>query len=410
MRATTLTSAITVSLLAGSACLVALPHVLKHPAGEAAPLPAKARHKDSGSLIDKPEAADGTDSATKVARVHEDINQARKQILQICATGNVADRCRSLAKLVESYSTEDYLTAVEALYTLGLGHNSPECRIVLSAWVEKEPAIAMEQLAHAPALALTPLLGIWAESDPGAAMDWIERHDSSENLAMIGQVIKVAMKKDPSAARAMLEKLPASQQKSTLEYLVPRSLGAEDPAKARAWVETMPEPLRQGAVEMVISFLPGSRTAEKLEWMREYPQLASPGNYGRIYSEWLRSDEKAATTAADQLAEGPLRNAAYSAISSTYLIRGNEQAALEYFERSMPEFDEEKLSFFLAQARNDAPLLSLDLVPRLTEETQRNSCYKQLLEGWRRQDPAAAKAWMEKHELPQAVRDALEER
>ncbi|WP_035615753.1 hypothetical protein [Haloferula sp. BvORR071] len=413
MRATTLTIAITVSLLAGSACLVALPHVRKHAAAEPAALSAKAPLKEShasNNSSSKLGVSDGAAGSPKATRVHADINQAREQILQICATGNVADRCRSLARLLENYSSEDYLMAAEALNTLGLGPGSPECRMVLSAWVEKEPAIAMEQLAKAPSSALTPLLGVWAESDPAAAMDWIQRHDLSEKLAMEGQVIKMAMKKDPKVAQAMLEKLTPSEQKWALEYIVPKTLGVEEPAKARAWVEAMPEQLRQAAAGIVISALPGSRTAEKLEWMREYPQLADSSNYSYIYRAWLTSDEKAATTAIDQVAEGPLRNGAYHGVYSAYLLRGNEQAALEYFERSMPEFDEAKLNSFLSEARNDAPLLSLDLVPRLTDESQRNARYQELLGNWRRQDPTAAKEWMEKHELPQAVKEALEVR
>ncbi|WP_367872020.1 hypothetical protein [Luteolibacter sp. Populi] len=417
MKAAPLTATLVLTLLAGSAWLVALPHRQETRAREQTALPAKAPQTLRPEAF--PKAADATRRATapnaldgRVASgiIYENIGKVRDEILSICATGNLVDRSRGLAKLLENYGTDDFDTAAHALLFVGLGPDSPETRTLLAAWVEKEPEIALDRLRNARGEVLPFLIRAWAGSDPEAAMAWIQRHDPTGQTHLSTQVIAVVMKSDPAAARVLLEALPEEEQGRALPSIAPRDLGVREPAKIRAWVDAMPGNLRQEAATLAMQALPGSRIAEKLEWMREYPALASPGPVSRLYETWIRSDETAAIASFEQLEAGPLRDAALNSIQRIYLLLGKERAALEFLERSMPEFDERKLGYWLDSPRNGAPLLALEQVPRLQDENKRKQIYLKLLGNWREQDPHAVKEWMNTHEIPEDVRKAAEER
>lgn len=416
MKPTTLTVVITGSLLAASVGLILLPQRGRSASQEAPVLPGKSpqggRSGDSAAhggarSITGEQGSEGS-RTVKPGRVLGDLNEARKHILQACSSGNLLDRRRQLAELMEDFDEEDFLMAPDALNTLGLGPNSPECRMVLAAWVEKEPEVAMERLAKAQRGILLPLVRIWAERDPEAAMSWVENHQTSEEKShLVGQVIGAVMKKEPAQARAMLEKLSRSEQGLALQFLMPDGLAADGPTQARAWVEAMPEGLREQAAAMLIEMLPGSRTAEKFEWLREYPGLAARGFTWQIFREWAGSDRQAAEAAAEMLEAGPEREAAYEGIYTIYLIKGDEKKAFEILERSMPEFDERKLEAWLKAIRNGPTELALEQVPRLSDEGKREAMYEYLLKEWWREDREEVKKWMDGHPIPEGVKEKV---
>lgn len=418
MKAAALTTMICGSLLVGSAWLLALPHVRGASSqevdadgteGQAEMKPGKSRGSAmahgtaSGNAGKHPEG-------TK-ARVHAGIGEAREQLLKVCATGNLADRRRNLAKLFESYSSADYLDAAEALVTLGLGPESQECSMLLSAWVEREPEQALTELVNAPRQEiLPPLIRAWAENDPEAALAWIETAKPEQKVAFQSQIIGVLMRKDPAAAKVLLESMPPDQQGVVLYSIVPRDLAIREKAGLQAWIDALPVTLQERAVGLMLQSLPGSRTSEKLDWMQRYPSLAGPGPVGAMCAEWIRTDESAALSYLEALDQPALREAAYRGISQSYLIMGREKESFEAMQRSTSEFDEGRLELWLTSPRNGAPLVALEQVTRIRNEARRKPIYQQLLDNWRDADPKAAKEWLRTHEIPEDVREALEER
>ncbi|MCW1915376.1 hypothetical protein OJ996_17460 [Luteolibacter sp. GHJ8] len=418
MKAATLTFVITGSLLAGSVCLLALPHVRRSStqeegAGVATDQAAIKPGKSPGSALARGEGSGnaGEDPEATAARVHAGIGEAREQLLKVCATGNVAERYRNLAKLFDRYSSADYLDAAEALITLGFGPESKECLMLLSAWVEREPERALTELVNSPRQEiLPPLIRAWAESDPKAALAWIETTKPEQKIVLQNQVVSVLMRRDPAAAKALLESMPPDQQGVALYSIVPRDLGLRDRAGLQAWIDALPAALRQQALGLMLQSLPGSRTAEKLEWMQRYPSLASPGPVNHMYADWIRSDEAAALSSIETLDKPELREAAYEGISRTYLIMGKEKESFEAMQRSTPEYNEERLELWLTSPRNGAPLVALEQITNIRDESRRKPIYRRLLSDWQEADPKAAKEWMNTHEIPEDVRKALEER
>ena len=215
----------------------------------------------------------------------------------------------------------------------------------------------------------------WASQDPVAALAWAQRHpDGYGNLALQG-ALNGWWQKDPKAAEAYVASLPDASGRQETVMSFADTLFRSDPAHARQWVSQLQS-------------VDARRTANSA-----------------IAQSWAQDDPEAATRWAANLPQDERGNAVGGA--ARFWAKEDPKGAGDFLNSLGGPMRDEAVGFFSATLAYEDSALALNWAATISNPQMRQSAEEQIANEWLKQNPAAAKDWIQNSSLPEAEKARL---
>ncbi|WP_221030484.1 hypothetical protein [Actomonas aquatica] len=209
---------------------------------------------------------------------------------------------------------------------------------------------------------------VWAQQDPaGFVQALLAEPNSPRTLGLVqgnpGALARVA----PELALQAINQMPDGEARSALIGSTVVNLAQRNPAQAQQLIGTLPPgETRHNAINNFISNAAQVMSGDALAtWLDSMPlENNAPTVYANLAGNWMHRDAEAAMQWADDLPAGPYRDSAVAGLATSAAIRGNVNEVTPL-------------------------LLSIQNV------TERDLALRNAYGFWRRNDPTAAREWIE---------------
>ncbi len=346
---------------------------------------------------------------------NQDSLQVRLAKLATMVRGeNALERNRALLAFLGQLSPADFGAAVAQFKSLGITDDrTAEYAMLLSAWAQADPLAAMAYAKENSddEFAQNTILTTWATNDPEAAIRWAKNEFKGEGAnPYLAGIIRGIAQTDLTRAAALLTGMPRSVERGeALDFMLPHYV-AQGADAARSWIASLKDDsLRNGAMERAAEALAEINPAATAAWLIEHPGEAARQRMDDVYSIWAGKDEQAALTSFSSLPVGEIRKNALRGIIAS-MASGNAKAAISLMDRYSTDVTDRLVQSFIWHSAGSDPAAAASQVQRIGNERQRDQMYGRLLGNWLDHDPAAAKSWMAKNAVPDAVRERLNNR
>jgi hypothetical protein len=137
------------------------------------------------------------------------------------------------------------------------------------AWALKDPYAALAAASGRPGLTETAL-GVWARSDPNAALGWVLKGpEGTQRDRFLGSVIGGMAQREPASAAALLTNLPPGEEKSEAALEVVSAWAGTDPVAAGALLSDIHVPLHHSlALQSLAAGRADQSVSDALAWAR----------------------------------------------------------------------------------------------------------------------------------------------
>lgn len=245
---------------------------------------------------------------------------------------------------------------------------------VLSAWSRRELARAVAWVKGLPpgasqARALVHLSYGWIEADPRAAAKYASEL-GPDNAQFLAVVACEWAHRDHAAAAQWAQNLPEGAMQDQALRSVATAWAAHDPRGAAEFVSRFPPgPSQQEAVISIVSVLAATDPSAAVEWVADFPSTGSRRYaFETVFYQWTQSDPVSAVAWLERLPPGSERDVA---------IHAGAGSLVDSF-----------------------PDLALQLAMEITDGALRTRQTERAARAWLVAEPEAARAWIERSNLP----------
>jgi hypothetical protein len=310
-------------------------------------------------------------SAAMVSAMALKAGDARSTAMNAVIAGSDGASGASLAAMID-HLTPEILPATDKMKFLNRA---------LTKWSEVDPVAAANFLDASPSAtkgllaARVSVAGNWAESDPEAALAWVQAHTPAEetNTVMSG-VINGWWRADPRAAEAYVASHLDTLGPQTIMTMT-RQLFNQDPQQAKDWVAGLVRPeVRRSASYFIATQLAASDPKAAGDWATSLPREVRRAAIDGVINAWVRRDPQEAGQWINTLTGTP-RDDAINAFSSAVAPRD--------------------------------PATALTWAASVSDEKMREAAMDRIAEGWIRRNTTAATAWIQSSGLPDAEKARL---
>ena len=361
-----------------------------------------------------------------------------KQLQALMLIQNEADRTQAVLELVSHFKPEDWQRALSREARRIVSKPGPPEPggiegLIIAAWTEVDPEAAIKHFKAQGFLGFQ-VITAWIGKDPDAALDYMRDNFKNGNdgnvSAMVGKAIEALGDDLPRIARAIRE-VPEDCRELGPWRAQPEFKNLQ-PAEIKAFLDSLDPPFKQHGLDLLLRGLKDHEA--RLALLRDHPDAAEPWTRYPIYKEWPKSDLPAALQSIEQMEVGKTREAAIRGIL-TGLAREEDLSALfSTMRRFHADIHEERMADLIAGAvsndtnrsgqrftiyEEEKPLTprpttrnaarALAEVPQIQSEAIRDQLYRHLITCWLAEDPAAAKEWLGRNELPEELRKEFED-
>lgn len=334
-----------------------------------------------------------------------------ERLRAILAITSRIEQPRQMLAFIAELAPDQFAETAAQLRELGVETDSNNFRLLLSAWTKRHPLGAAGWALQNPAAGLpATIFKTWGENDPAAAIDWITRNlpgatgsDAKEREPLL-QVLASMVPKDPAAAVKALEVIPAGNDRIAAIKALTLRLGMDDLERLIAAVTDAPQ--RSAVIAAGLpTFDDYGRTEQAFELLLTDKEARQLADLESFFASWHHSGEEEAIAAIDKLPEAKAREQAKAGIL-TKLGTVFEEGAITFLDQH-PDWVSDPLMLLVAD--RCGVKLGAELSLRIQDPGLRDTSLTRHLKAWlgTRAAPAARK-WMEQHEIPPNVREALE--
>lgn len=282
---------------------------------------------------------------------------------------------------------------------------------ILQSWASVDPANAAKYYAENPReFAMMGMMGggrgpmggqgpasiiasEWARQDPAAALAWASSLTTEKGQAMTAVVGEIA-KTDPKKAAEMLASMD-SPDKAAAYRTVAAQYGASNFSEAQAWIRTLPADEQAAALAAAIGGLSGN---DPVAAAKQASLMEAGDTKDRLVSEVVgdlaRVDPQAA---ADFLKDGSERaqRESMGQLMPAWVAQ-DSSAALSYA-NSLPagNVQDSALQSYVWSNNTAAPSDLIQVAETISDDGDRNRTVGIAAARWMREDPVAAKAYVE---------------
>lgn len=283
---------------------------------------------------------------------------------------------------------------------------------ILQSWASVDPVNAAKYFAANPReFAMMDMMGggrgpmggqgassiiasEWARQDPAAALAWADSLTTGKAAAMSAVVGEVA-KTDPRKAAEMLGKMDPADRAGAYAS-VAAQYGALDFGEAQTWIRTLPADEQAAALASAIGGLSNNDPAAAA---KQVASMEAGDAKDRLISDVVedlaRKDPQAA---ADFLKEQDSEQAQRDAMRQLMpaMIGKNPIAALAFVNSYQPgPVRDSAVQSYVWSNNTGAPAELIEVATTITDEADRNRTVGVAAMRWMREDPVAAKAYVE---------------
>jgi len=283
---------------------------------------------------------------------------------------------------------------------------------ILQSWASVDPANAAQYYAANPReFAMMSMMGggrgpmssqsgasiiasEWARQDPVAAMAWASSLTTEKNQALNSVVGEVA-KTDPKKAAEMLA-TTTSTDKGDAYRMIAGSYGALNFSEAKTWISTLPAAEQAAALAAAIGGLSNNdpqAAAKQVALMAAGD--AKDGVISTVVKDMARSNPQAAADFLKQQTSADAQQNSMRQLMPVWVAQ-NATAALSFansFEAG--KVRDHALQSYVMSNNIAAPVDLVKVAETMTSEGERNRAIGVAAARWLREDPAAAKTYIE---------------
>ena len=234
----------------------------------------------------------------------------------------------------------------------------------------------------------------WARQDPTAALAWANSLATGKNEALSAVVSEVA-KTDPRKAADMLGKMDPEQRAGAFRS-VAAQYGALDFAEAQTWIRTLPTDDQASALASAIGGLSNKDPDAAAKQVLTMPESEAKDRVVEdVVEDLARKDPQAASDFVKaQTSESAQRESMRELMPA--LTGANPIAALAFVNSYQPgPVRDSAAQAYVWSNRSSAPAELIKVAETITDEGDRSRTVGIAAMRWMREDPAAAKAYVE---------------
>jgi len=311
---------------------------------------------------------------------------AKSALASAIALRDARFRSAAIAVVLRSADAAAASALAHSINDLPAGALSPSDKInfvssAVTKWSSLEPVAAAQFLDAIGAKGLdytsafNSTAANWATQDPAAALAWAQQHpDGYGNLALQG-ALNGWWQTDPKAAEAYVASLPdaSGRQETTMSFA--NMLFRSDPAHARQWVSQLQSvDARKAANSAIAQSWAQDDPEAATRWAANLPQDERGIALGGAARFWAKEDPKGAGDFLNSLG-GPMRD--------------------------------EAVGFFSATLAYEDSALALNWAATISDPSMRQKSEEMIASEWLKQNPAAAKDWIQNSSLPEVEKARL---
>ena len=234
----------------------------------------------------------------------------------------------------------------------------------------------------------------WARQDPAAALAWASSLTTGKNEALTAVVGEVA-KTDPRKAAELIANMDPDQRASSYRS-VAAQYGALDFAEAKTWIGTLPADEQERALASAIGGLSGKDPVEAAKQVSTMKEGETKDRLvGDVVRDLARKDPQAAQDfLKEQTSEQAQRDAMRDLMPA--LTGKNPIAALAFVNSYQPGPVRDSAAQAYVWSNNSGePADLIKVAESITDNDDRNRTVGIAAMRWMREDPTAAKAYVE---------------
>lgn len=326
---------------------------------------------------------------------HQEMMENLAEILNI---SNRRERTRLILDFSDQIASADLEGIISGFREAGwIAYNRNEFAILLSTWIDKDPAAAITYLNQSNADGWTrkTATSAWASANPAAAAAAIKNLEDAGQINdwVIGLVEGIA-RNDPDAALHTLQGTPAGKTKDKAIHTIIPEVAIRGTAFASQWLEHIEEPkLQRNTATRLAQTLADRDPESAAQWIETITHPDTRKDASEIVSTtYAKHDLQAAKVWAENLPQDTMTEAAEGVVKE--LAKTNPAEAAQWLLElgDDPTLDGARTNF-LKEASKEAPEIALENIPTLSRQNEQKKHYSQILRDWKKTDRKAAIQW-----------------
>lgn len=323
-----------------------------------------------------------------------------------------------LARRMEKLSESEIIAALTFLEHTSRSDAHRDLRLqLLQQLAERNPAAAAEILAASVALSGTSetvrtVAGIWARTDPEAALAWARRLPEGDERAqgLLGVAYQWVSEQPVESLRIAAE-LPPSRSRDELVAIAASEWGARDPSAATAWGRSIPDEwMRDQTLASIATAWAGTEPALAARLAVEEVSAGKIQNDAivSIVQQWTALNPAEAGAWLTGFPAGELRDTSLGEFVKAWADLDLEQAGRWIGEAALTGSSRDAaLAAYTTKALARSPGLAVPWASQIQNESLRLRQLEVIAENWMTSDPAAGRVWISSAPFSESVKARL---
>jgi hypothetical protein len=367
-------------------------------------------------------AAFGLARLTGPPRERSDL-EAVDSFRQALADPDPLTRSYRMSAFLQGLDPDGLPAALEALETNNVGVTREEVRLFMLAWSRFDAPGAFAWSRAWPTQWKDTLMAeamyAWGFRNAPAALREVDAVDDPQLQARLRSSLFEGWLQSPDRAGASeyIAAISDPRRRRRLAFLLAAETMRDGPEAVMRWAEDVPEDapndFKQGAFYLAATLVAREDPRRAAEWFEAHrARPYSAGSLEGIALRWAEHHDPPALF--DWLrslsSEGERGSEPADAVAAGFRIwlgKSPEQAEA-WLSSRLPDPALDPAIAELARARaQSSPASALEWAARIQDEARRRRSVVRAGRTWRRQDPEAARAWLERSDLPEEVRQSI---
>lgn len=331
------------------------------------------------------------------------------EITAIARNDDPIARTSDLLQLISTLGVADFQGVVADFRALGITRERrAEYRMLIYAWSKVDPLGALD---YAEAETGTPfarqtILASWVTDNPESAIAWANDHHEGEkaNPWLVG-IIQGLATTDSARATEILQGLPSSRERTTALSDIVQHIAQQGVEKGILWLESITdEKIHADATSRLADNLANTNPESTAEWVSSLSESTAKSRAaGKVADKWAQQDLQGALAWTDTL-EGSSKTAAAREVIGLYAKDTPDLASTWLKTMSNDPGYERIVESYIWNTVRSNPESSLSLIPEIENVKSQYRYYERVLKSWKRSDPDATAAWMDRNEVSEELR------
>jgi hypothetical protein len=332
--------------------------------------------------------------------------------------GNLLTRMKGFAEAVQGLGPETLDESRALLVEKRSAVTDTEVKVFMLAWSRFDPPAGFAWAQTGPKywrpILESSALYAWGYRDPHGASEALDALDSEKRRLMRPSLVKGwARSGDEKGATDYVLSLEPSKSRMRLVNTLVTEINKGGIEATIAWADGVlangPSKGKEGPFRGAIRFVTRKDTARATAWFEAHQSepYANAGIKGMAL-QWIDDQDPPALFAwLETLHAGKTRDDGMRTGFTRWWKTDPEAADAWIRAAEISGAHDPAVVVYAQNMSHSSPELAIEWADRIHDETLRRRTLAPVLRGWSQQDPSAVRSWMDEHDVPPEVRDAI---